>query len=87
MKPTKDKYPCTETESLTLFTFAPHCWHLLWLLPINNDDLENTWQNKGRILLQGSSELHLTHVYRIKTLKQTQVPEQELPSDPILICW
>lgn len=87
MKPTKDKYPCTDTESLTFFTFLPHCWHLLGLLPINNEDLGNTSQNKSRILLQGSSQLHLTHVYRIKTVKQNQVPEQELPSDPVLICW
>lgn len=87
MKPTKDKYPFTETESLTLFTFVPHCWHLLCLLPTNNEDLGNTSQNKSRILLQDSSELPLRHVYRIKSLKLSQVPEQELPSDPVSICW
>lgn len=28
MKPTKDKYPGTETESLTFFTSVPRCWHI-----------------------------------------------------------
>lgn len=65
MKPTKDKYPRTETD---LKLYSP-LYHIV--LPIDNEDKAH--QN--------------CILHRIKTLKQNQLPEQELPTDGVLICW